>query len=66
MQNFTLGDYAVVDFHEACAAAGIRVRALSSYYHGPVPPEDRNCLVINYSGLHPEQIQLLSDKLSHI
>lgn len=51
---------------EACAAAGIRVRALSSYYHGDIPPEDRNCLVINYSGLHPEQIELLSDKLSRI
>jgi GntR family transcriptional regulator/MocR family aminotransferase len=46
-----------------CANAGIRVRTLSSYYHGEIPAEDRNCLVINYSGLHPEQIELLKQKL---
>ena len=51
---------------ERCAAAGIRVRALSSYYHGAVPAGDRNCLVINYSGLHPEQIEKLSQKLEKL
>ncbi len=46
-----------------CADAGIRVRTLSSYYHGVVPPQDQNCLVINYSGLQPQQISLLEKKL---
>jgi len=49
-----------------CASVGIRVQTLSSYYPGEVPPEDRNCLVINYSGLHPEQIALLSRKLKEL
>lgn len=49
-----------------CASAGIRVQTLSSYYHGTIPPEDRNCLVINYSGLHPEQIEALSQKLKEL
>lgn len=47
-----------------CAAQGIRVRTLSSYYHAAVPPESEKCLVINYSGLRPEQIPLLSQKLA--
>ena len=34
-----------------CREAGLLVRPLSSYYHSPVPEEDRHCLVINYSGL---------------
>ena len=46
--------------------AGIRVQTLSSYYHGTIPAEDRNCLVINYSGLHPEQIEALSQKLKEL
>lgn len=49
-----------------CASAGIRVQTLSSYYHGAIPTEDRNCLVINYSGLHPEQIEALSQKLKEL
>ena len=51
---------------EKCAAAGICVRSLSSYYHGDVPATDRNCLVINYSGLHSEQIERLSQKLHRL
>ncbi len=51
---------------EKCAAAGIRVRTLSSYYHDTVSRENRNCLVINYSGLHPEEIEKLSRKLGQI
>ena len=49
-----------------CADAGIRVRTLSSYYHGEVPPQDRNCLVINYSGLQRSQIALLAEKLQNL
>ena len=44
-----------------CERAGVRVRTLSSYYHLPIPEEDRHCLVINYAGLDQEALeQLLS------
>ena len=39
---------------EKLAALGIRVRALSSYYHDQ--SEDLHCLVINYSGLKEERL----------
>ena len=39
-----------------CASMGVKVRTLSSYYHGPVPEQDRNTLVINYSGLREEEL----------
>ena len=51
---------------QRCADAGIRVLALSRYYHGPVPEEDRHCLVINYSGITPEQIGFLKEIISDI
>ena len=37
------------------AEKGIRVRALSEYFHDR--PEDRHCLVVNYSGLKEETLQ---------
>ena len=40
-----------------CARSGIRIRALSSYYHGSVPPEDRQCLVVNYAALSEEALE---------
>ena len=49
-----------------CAAAGIRVRSLGSYYHGTGLRADSRCLVINYSGLRPEQIVVLSEKLRNL
>lgn len=52
-----------IELIRRCADAGIRVRTLSSYYHSDVPPQDRNCLVVNYSGLQPSQIALLAKKL---
>ena len=39
-----------------CEKRGVKVRCLSSYYHGPVPEQDKNCLVVNYSGLREEDI----------
>ena len=39
-----------------CADRGVKVRTLSSYYHGPVPEQDKNCLVVNYSGLRDEDL----------
>ncbi|MBO5953498.1 MAG: PLP-dependent aminotransferase family protein [Oscillospiraceae bacterium] len=46
-----------------CAKRGIRIRPLSSYYHGPVPETDRHCLVVNYSGLRDDRLELLKNKL---
>ena len=40
-----------------CESKGIRVRALSSYYHLNVPKEDEHCLVINYAGLNQEDLE---------
>ena len=49
-----MSDEALVRF---CESKGIRVRALSSYYHLNVPEEDEHCLVINYAGLNQEELE---------
>ena len=46
-----------------CAQRGLRVRALSSYYHRGVPEKARHCLVINYSGLQEEDLARLEEIL---
>ena len=46
--------------------AGIRVRALSSYYHGSVPAEDSHCLVIDYSGLTDADLDTLETTLAQL
>ena len=46
-----------------CAAQGIRVRILSSYYHRPVPEENLHCLVINYAGLREEDLERLMEEM---
>ncbi len=51
---------------ERCAAAGIRVRSLGSYYHGAVPETARRCLVVNYSGLTDAQLDTLEQKLQEL
>ena len=48
-----LTDEALVEW---CARRGIKVRSLSSYYHGQVPVQDQSCLVVNYSGLREEDL----------
>lgn len=48
------------------ARQGIRVRTLGSFYHGPIPEEDRHCLVVNYSGVQPEQLPLLEEALARM
>ena len=48
------------------AQAGIRVRTLSSYYHGPCPDSAQHCLVVNYSGLTDEQLDQLEETLKTI
>ena len=40
---------------QSLAAAGIRVRALSEYYHEAT--QDRHCLVVNYAGLREEALE---------
>lgn len=47
-----------------CARRGLRVRALSSYFHHEVPEKARHCLVINYSGLQEEELTRLEDILN--
>ncbi len=46
-----------------CAGLGLRVRSLSSYYSGPVPPDRYHRLVVNYSGLRDSDLELLAKKL---
>ena len=40
-----------------CGEKGVRVCALSSYYHLPIPEADKRCLVINYAGLNQEDLE---------
>ena len=47
---------------EKLAALGIRVRALSSYYHDQ--SENLHCLVINYSGLKEERLSAALEAVS--
>ena len=44
---------------EKCAAAGIRIRALSDYFHGE-EIIDTHCLVVNYAGLKDEDVDQLA------
>ena len=44
-----------------CEAKGVRLRALSSYYHLPIPQEDQRCLVINYAGVNQQELENLLD-----
>ncbi len=57
------GGLSEAEVAEKWEKAGIRVRTLGSYYHEEVPKKSKNCLVINYSGLGPEQIQILAQLL---
>ena len=49
---------------EVLAEKGIRVRALSEYFHDR--PLDRHCLVVNYSGLKEESLQGTLEELDYI
>ena len=48
---------------ERFAQTGIRVRSLSSYYHGQAPEWAQRSLVINYSGLSDEALESLEESL---
>ena len=43
--------------------SGIRIRALSEYYHGPAPEEVKHHLVVNYSGIREEKLEELLKKI---
>ena len=52
------------DLTARLARAGIRVQALSEFYHDS--GEDRHCLVINYSGIREEALEQALDALKKI
>ena len=43
------------------AKFGIRVRALSDYYHNQVPEDERHNLVVHYAGLREEELDRVLD-----
>ncbi len=49
-----------------CMSKGLRVHTLSHYYRGPVPPDRRHRLVINYSGLQEEDMGTFAKILEKI
>ena len=49
-----------------CQKMGIRVRALSGYYHGKVPTWAEKSLVVNYSGLSDEDVEKLESILQKL
>jgi len=50
---------------EKLEAAGIRIHALSSYYH-PGTDGDTHCLVVNYAGLKEEALEQVLDSLADV
>ena len=40
-----------------CAAKGLEIRTLGSYYHTSVPPQAAHCLVVNYASLREEELE---------
>ena len=48
---------------ELLGRSGIRIRALSDYYHGPVPEAVMHHLVVNYSGIREETLEELIDRI---
>ena len=52
----TLSDEELVQY---CKAAGLKIRMLSSYYHGTPPEESLHRIVVNYSGLQDGDLETL-------
>ena len=48
---------------ELLGRSGIRIRALSDYYHGPVPEAVMHHLVVNYSGIREETLEELINRI---
>ena len=40
-----------------CAAQGLEIRTLGSYYHTTVPPQAAHCLVVNYASVREEELE---------
>ena len=57
----TLSDEALTSY---CAGLGVKIRTLSSYYHGQPPQESLHRIVVNYSGLQDEDLEKLAIILS--
>ena len=57
-------NYSDRELTDRMEAAGIRVRALSEYYHDR--QQDLHCLVVNYSGLKEETLEKALEKLEDI
>ncbi len=45
------------------ADSGIRIRALSDYYHGPVPENVMHHLVVNYSGIQEDALTEILNRI---
>lgn len=48
---------------DSCGKWGIKIRALSSYYHSAVPAELRHHLVVNYSGIREDTLENLLSQI---
>ena len=57
-------EYSDAELTQRMDAAGIRVKALSAYYHDS--SEDQRCLVVNYSGLKEEALAQALEKIKDI
>ena len=56
-----LSDEALV---QRCAGFGLKIRMLSSYYHGQPPESSLHRIVVNYSGLQDEDMEKLQQILN--
>jgi GntR family transcriptional regulator/MocR family aminotransferase len=48
------------ELEQYCRALGLKIRTLSSYYHGPVPESSLHRIVVNYSGLQDSDLEKLA------
>ena len=48
-----------------CADRGMKIRTLSSYYHGDPPADSLHRILVNYSGLRDEDLEKLKAILNH-
>ena len=59
--NTDLSDEELV---KRCGDGGIRVKALSHYYHTPVPENARHTLVINYAAVREAELEQALSRIS--
>ena len=51
------------ELEDYCARQGVKIRTLSSYYHGQPPAESLHRIVVNYSGLRDGDLEKLAEIL---